>query len=508
MGALNVDPEVRIELRFSEQMQRETVEAALQFWPAPPGEYEVETSWRWLRVTFDEALEPSTTYLLTLDKRAADLRKNGLAETYILAFSTGDSLNKGYLHGFVEGGKDLWKSGELRLYRDYQLQLDSLRYQRADYVFQSSDSGSYAMPYLAKRVYLLFYHWDRNSNSRIDAGDFFGRPAYPTVLPQPSKLAAPIGIWPQLVPAEQVKLLKAELQQPDLLKIRFRSPVQSASLEKLEVHSPAGRNPLKGATLVPKDDFAALVHLGIPLMDSSEVWVQGFVDSAGTTLNSDTLLARAPLRVDTLELDLSSLAFRADPDGNPAPDKGLELRFNHPVIAGDDSIFSIQQVKPDTVILSGELEQVSSTLWHWLPDSGLRDGASFAWELQTAGIKPYYAVLPEDSLFTGRLTTLSRDSLGGIIITQDLADIVVGEIRSKKYSRSFSARRGAEVTLEGLPSGFYRMRVYADLDGDGDYDAGGRLQNQAAEPFWVYPQPIRVRARWDIDLGIWDERTR
>ena len=49
MGALNVDPELRIELRFSEQMVRESVEGAIQFWPSPPAGYEIETSWRWAR---------------------------------------------------------------------------------------------------------------------------------------------------------------------------------------------------------------------------------------------------------------------------------------------------------------------------------------------------------------------------------------------------------------------------------------------------------------------------
>ncbi len=503
MGSTQVDPGTGIELRFSEQMLRESVENAVEFWPYPPGGYELEATWRSLKVQFNKALPAGETFLLTLDKSAQDLRRNGLAETYILAFSTGDSLNKGLLTGFVEGGQDLRKQGQLLLYRDYQENVDSLRSRRADYAFQPDDSGRFRMPYLAEQSYLLVYHWDRNRNNQVDDGDYFGRPSSPTVYPTLAAEMSGFGIWPQLVPSTQTSLLRAELHKPDLILLRFKVPVDVDMLPMLEVNTPLGKHPLKGATTVEEDEYGALLHLAIPIQDSTEVWVSQFQDTSGTFLRTDTLLALQSTRDDTTNIALIEVEFAQDKDGYPEPEEGIVFSLNHPVTPVADSLIILRQIQPDTALIGGQARSLSSTQIIWEPDSALAGGASFRWQMDTRLLNPIYAEPAVDSVRASILVTEHPDSLGALILTQDLADLVIGEIRKRDYHREFMARRGEEISLTELPSGYYQLRAFADLNGNRQYDAGGREMGHAAEPFWIYPEPVRVRARWDLDIGTW-----
>jgi hypothetical protein len=44
--------------------------------------------------------------------------------------------------------------------------------------------------------------------------------------------------------------------------------------------------------------------------------------------------------------------------------------------------------------------------------------------------------------------------------------------------------------------GSYTIELYRDEDGNGRFNYGGILPFQPAERFWIYPDTIKIRARW------------
>ena len=207
-GSLSVSRNTGITIRFSEQMDKASVKSALQIWPRPPGGFEVKTGWTWVKVNFEQALEANETYMLTIDKTAKDLRGNKLEATYILAFSTGEEMNAGKIRGQIAGNAEVRKNGNILLFRNVGTDLSELPSDSANYIFQPDDDGSFELNYLKEQRYLLYYHWDRNRNRKIDAGDYFGRPERPTVFARSDSLISESGIWPQTVSRKKIKLLE------------------------------------------------------------------------------------------------------------------------------------------------------------------------------------------------------------------------------------------------------------------------------------------------------------
>lgn len=501
--SVNVDQGTEILIKFNEQMKKSTFNSALQIWPRPPGEFEVKTSWTGLKITFSAPLDSNETYLLTLDKGAQDLRGNGLAATYVLAFSTGGDLNAGTLKGRIRGPQDIRKNGDLLLYRRFDTNLAELRKQDAEYVFQPDDEGTFQLPYLAERSYMLFYHWDRNQNKRIDGDDYFGRPAVASVRARPDSQVTVHEIWPQVVPLEKVKLLEVSKIADQFMKIRTSRLVTEETLESAEVILNGTKLPIIGGTQVAEDGFAMHLDVAMPLQDSAEVFIRGFQDTSGYTLSSDTLLLTSPADLDTLTLEPLQVRWVDDRETQLTGHYEIELRSNLPLMFKSDSAFSLVNKAADSVILGGSLKRVSSMRWHFRPDSLLGDGQTYAWQVLTDHIFVPLNGFPLDSLITGNLKTIAADSLGSLKVLHMGSGVLDCMLRGQGVERRFRMKSGQPVILDALPAQTYSLVAYIDEDANGRYESGGLGPAAKSEPFWFYKGEIKVRARWETDLGLW-----
>jgi hypothetical protein len=507
--SVQVDRETDILLRFSEQMEQKSFKAALEIWPRPPGGYEIRSSWKWLKVTFNDALDSNETYLLTLDKSAKDLRGNGLSKTYVMAFSTGSELNSGRIVGRIYGSEDIRKNGQLFLYRTFDTDLDELRKEPPDYIFQPDNEGNFELPYLSQRSYMLFHHWDRNRNKQIDGGDYFGRPVSASVMARSDSLLTDHNIWPRLVKPEKVKMLKAGALASNLIQIRVNRPVTKAALAALEIHTELAQIPILGANTVSDDEFAMVFETGMPIRHADAIWLRKFTDTSGYSLHSDTLTFNIPDAMDTLLWEAPEVGwFSGEALLMPGDSQAVRIGSNLPALFSTDSAFQIMEVAGDSIPLTGNLVKRNSLEWLFLPDSALKLGHSYHWQILTQLVKVPLDSSTPDSLITGQLKTLTPDSLGSIRLTQMSSSRLHCELSGPKLIRNFILSPGTETLLDHLPARNYVLSAFVDKNGDGRYNSGGLGPAAGAEPFWFFSDEIKVRARWETDLGYWSLRTK
>jgi uncharacterized protein (DUF2141 family) len=55
-----------------------------------------------------------------------------------------------------------------------------------------------------------------------------------------------------------------------------------------------------------------------------------------------------------------------------------------------------------------------------------------------------------------------------------------------------------------LPPGTYRLRLYADRNGNGRWDGGALAPYVPPEPLRLLADPVEVRARWETELDAAD----
>jgi len=502
--SVDVDLNTEILIRFNEQMQQGSFASALQIWPRPASGYEIKSSWKWLKVIFKAPLDTNETYLLTLDKSAKDLRGNGLSNPYVMAFSTGSKLNAGKIVGRIYGSQEIRKNGELFLYRKFDTDLDTLRQEPPDYIFQPDDGGNFVLPYLAERGYMLFHHWDRNRNKKIDGDDYFGRPISASVIARADSSIKANDIWPRLVKPKNLKLLKATAKASNLIRLRVNRPVTSASLEHVSVHTNLAEIPLLGSTLDGEDEFAMVFETGLALTQGDKVWLRNFTDTSGFSLSSDTIQYVIPEKMDTLVWKPVGVKwFQDNATLMPGDTQAVSLSSNLPFIITSDSAFQLVDTALDSVNIQGQFLKRNSLEWLFIPDTTLATGNLFSWEIETRFMQVPLDRSTPDSLQKGSLKTLTADSLGSIQIVQMSSGILHCELWGKDIQRQFVLEPGTPMILENLPARTYQLSGYIDKNGDKKYNSGGLGPAYGAEPFWFFPDEIKVRARWETDLGTW-----
>lgn len=502
--SIRVPTETKIVIRFSEQMKKSSLASALQIWPRPPGGYRLKTGWTWLKVTFNEPLVKNETYLITLDKSAQDLRGNGLASTYMLGFSTGEEINSGSIAGRVESSPEVRKKGKLYLYKDLNTSLDTLRQQPADYIFQGDDAGEFKLAFLKQRSHVLFFHWDKNHNSLFDAGDYFGRPAPDYVRAADDSAGVQYHIWPRELAPERLKLLGITDLGNNLYTFRTdRIPGDSIGAT-LEVHSGDRVLDIRGISRIQEDETGIRVQLADSIQAGDPVWLSGYATPAGICLQSDTLAFALNENPDTLYFDNLKIAWaNGEQERYPSESTAITISSELPFSLHSDSLFRFFVEPQDTLPLPGNLVQLSSMQWQYIPAKPVDTYGSHSWKLPVNALESPFSTAFEDSVLSGSLISVPGDSLGSITLMQMGVESISAELISSRAVRKFILAPGTSTTLDELPALSYSLIGYIDGNGNGQYDAGGFDVEDGAESFWVYPDPIPVRVRWDTNIGIW-----
>lgn len=178
-GSTNVGSGQPIIFRFSERMDRRSVERALFF--TPDIGYMLLPRWRGneLQLIPRTPLRDNTTYVVTLGADAADARRNRLGRSITLAFSTGATLDDAAVAGRVlEKGRAV-EGAWIWIYpvgsaREAQLADPRLALPTAQprilplYVKQTDDAGRFEASHLAAGAYRVFAFQDRDGNRLYD----------------------------------------------------------------------------------------------------------------------------------------------------------------------------------------------------------------------------------------------------------------------------------------------------------------------------------------------------
>ncbi|MEW5993629.1 MAG: Ig-like domain-containing protein, partial [Candidatus Zixiibacteriota bacterium] len=169
-GAINVILDNRIVLRFSEQVVEPRAGRAVYISPRPVREPKLRWKGDRLEIVLPDSFQTDETYVVSLSTDIADLRNNKLDSTGAIAFSTGPSIDSGYVSGTVFSQMRPAAGVLVGLYSqlpfgDTPTGVDSVF---PEYVTQTNQQGQFLLQYLPQREYHLIAFQDQNWNERLD----------------------------------------------------------------------------------------------------------------------------------------------------------------------------------------------------------------------------------------------------------------------------------------------------------------------------------------------------
>lgn len=512
-NAVRVNKEV-IELGFSEYVDRRSVEESIFISPYV-GELEFDWSGTDVEITFSEPLRENATYVVNVGTDVIDLRgRNRMAAGFTLAFSTGDSIDRGFISGQVFDEKPegvMIFAHELRSRNPDTLNPSTTK---PDYIMQTGKGGLFTLSNVAYGGYRVFAIRDEYRNFLYDRQvDHYGVAIGDVVVDRDHERVE--NVWFRLAQEDTAKPFVTSVQQLDQLRlqVRFSEPIDSTSFDKTMfslIDTLTTRSiPLAFTYFNRSSPSLASIVIQSPL-DSQETYrlrVWNFRDRAGNPLDSmhasaDFVGMSTP---DTVKPTFMIKDVTNGTTGYP-PDQNIEINFTEPVR---------QNLLTTAIALTDTNSNPITSELRWLDPTGLVLKSLLKYDTWYQVRMVLDSVIDlagnryTDSVSVTRFKTLDLRSTGTIdgIVVDEQGDLGKGGIyvtaksidAAKSYERTIVIHSTGVFEIDRLVEGRYMVRAFRDADGNGVFSYGNPYPFVPSERFTAYPDTIKVRARWGVE---------
>ncbi|MBP1655603.1 MAG: hypothetical protein H6Q31_204 [Bacteroidetes bacterium] len=502
-----------LELEFSEYVDRRSVEEAVFISPHL-GTLEFDWGGTEVRITFQDTLRRNTTYVVTIGTDVVDIRaQNRMARSYTLAFSTGDSLDQGSMEGHVV---DERPDGVMVFaYNLDGVDPDTLNpsHTRPDYIVQTGADGKFQLRNTVISTYRVIAVRDEYKNLVYDREvDQYGVSQNDITLTPARPHAA--GIWFRLAKEDTTKPFLSSVTASDRYHVllRFSEAVDTTSVTHaaFRLLDTLSLSPLRLGALYQDMGNPALIGAElIDPLDSTRTYrmiVRGLADRAGNVTDSTRVGADFPGSgiPDTVR-PVVRVHNVADSSRGIPLDIPFEIDLGKPVslgpaLASVTLLDSARRVVPANVVARTPAQirlipriPLIPSAWHTIRivlDS-LVDSRGNRYRDSTALIRFQTMDLRVTGTIEGRV--LDPGGRGDIVITARSIDL------TPPRSDSVRIRKDTSFVIEKLTEGKYAIQGYRDEDENRAYTPGLPHPYKPSERFAVFPDTVKIRARWSIE---------
>lgn len=499
-----------VSFEFSEYIQRQSFQEAVHISPLPETPPTYEWSGRRVSIVFASPLIPNRTYVVTVGTKVRDMRAgNAMQETMHLAFSTGDSLDRGSFNGTVNGDPPGGVSVFAYLLQPGRADTLDPADDRPDYAVQTSDDGSFHFYNVAPGAYRVFAVRDKSNDFRYNAeSEEIGVPDFDVLIEDSLASTPPLRFQLHTEDTTRPQVQRVEALDERTVRIKFNETVypQPLPLERVQISdSSTGRRlTLLSAVAPPKERYAWDFRLGEALdARTFRLTIDSLEDGAGNLI--DTVIFPLHFPGSTVADTLRPFIVERTPTENSRnvdADSSFRLDFDRPLLvvgeaftlrdsSGASVVLSISSPTPTALVIGHAPLLPEATYSLCIAENLLRDSLSG----RSIG----------DTVRCIRFTTGKRDqygSLSGIVRSPDSTGAAVVRVREavkQPRTRTAFTDTTRSFRFDGLPEGKYLLDAYIDVNGNRRYDAGKPFPLTKPEPYGTVRDTLRVRARWETN---------
>ncbi len=518
-GSTNVDTSTTITLIFDEAVSQSTLRSAFGLSPPPPGVVRAEWSGnKEVELRFEPGLKPDRTYALTIGTQLSDENRNQLDDTIVLAFSTGDSLDTGWLRGLLVTDGELvgWNIAGYHLAdstivpdpsvdvpdattqtgKDGSWQLSNLRVgQWRVFAFKDTDADRLWTPWL-DQLAVPPYDVQAAPDSTTQPRELVMRSSQPILLPQPQRVSALRKDFFLLRLDRQPLKLEADYSLTEL-----PAPEEGdAYPEDWEINEDDFTIPVFSRSFKPGD--STVVQLGLERIPEGDATGLRIFGSFGTVDTLDTVLA-VDLANAALEDTLFPTLVSVEPEDRARMHLGqphIRFTFSEPVRYTDSTGLRLLKGTEDTLYPSVS-RPYPNRLAFSIADT--TSGGSITVELFGSSIADLAGNTLQDSVLTYRYAWLPPDSLGVVSgsVTAPSDDAVVhlifNDVLGKQLPIKLSVPGSSDFTVPNVPAGSWQVEGWQDVSRTLKWFPGTAVPFAPADPMVVTRDTIDVRARWE-----------
>ncbi len=506
-GSVNIQPKT-ITLEFDKYVDKRTVQDALFISPALHGKPKFDWSGTTLEITLPDSLRKNTTYNFSFGTDVADLREHvHFSQPFNFTFSTGPYLDTAIITGVAYCKEPAGTF--IFAYSLAQRNPDTLNptHTKPDYLAAVGKDSTYIIPALPDGMFRLVAVHDEQRNMVYDVGtDGYAAAMTSADIDSNHRILHNVNFnlaRPEDTIAPQIVAV-SELFSNKIL-ATTSEPLDSTSIlpARFAIVDSATSHPLPVRSAVPSSK-----KIGV------EIYTDSMPPNTTYIVNGDSLRDRAGniMKRDTLRF----VSFAKSDTLPPL----MTYPFHDSTMDVDDSVLRFSADKPlhkkltqDGIYLFDSTRKSLPLQFSWLNDAALvarpdtfMSNAWYTLVLEQQKFEDIYGKHGKDSVIRIRFRTFDERNKGtirGVINDSGNASnapyVITMTNGKTKASMQFTLQGRGPFTLPHIPDGTYTIEAFRDDHHTGKYYSGKVFPYTFAEPYFLYPQPVRVRARWTVE---------
>lgn len=501
-GDTGVAVDSRIEIQFSERVDQSRSSNAVFISPPLTSEPRIRVKASRVEIEPSSPLDSNRTYVVTIGSSASDIHNNQMTTSWSMAFSTGSMIDSGTIKGVVYQDLKPKRNFSVFAYQKRDDLFDSLFNRRPDYITQTGDTGNFTLSYMREGTYLVLGVEDKDRDDLINGSS--ERVALPTeylTASMPGDTARAYFFYVMQYDSSYLELLHCSGME-GVVTMRFTGgQLDPASLymDSIILTTDSGAVlPIAAAMIPPNQlDQVSIWSTQIKLDSSFTATTRGLTNTAGRGV--DSALARCNVRISAVD-DVPPQVVGSNPDKGRvvvAPEESLKVIYSEPVtFAGEAAFVPLDSLK--SVFL--QPLALERNVYAFELDTMLLPGVQYRFFIDQRKVRDWFGNAPKDSSYSFAFMIASDDSLGTltgkIISDPDLPLVVDFQGMRNKLHYSMKQLGSGSFDIKLYPDQ-YLVTAFADLNGDGEWELGSLSPFKFAEPGWVEPDTIRIRARFE-----------
>ena len=512
----------RIAIEFSESVEQRSAEESIFISPYV-GDLEFDWSGTEVEIRFSENLRINTTYVVNVGTDVKDLRnQNRMSQAFTLAFSTGSQIDRGAIQGRVysrlQGDDPQGVMVFAYLLEGVNADTVNPRTLKPDYITQTGKGGDFFLKHLAFGAYRVFAVKDQFRNLVYDPeADEFGVPFRDTRITATDTLVANVAMRLGVEDTTKPRLIKVTTENKNHINAEFSEVLDTSTVTASSFFIV---DTLAGIELAIRSAFIS------PFISPSKMSTFTVVTSSQDSTKGYRLIVRSAkdLNGNPVHPSANSLGFTGsgvqDTVGLKLMSSSIKDTSAQAVLAPRISVYlsdaTTQDSRVDVAEIVDSLGRRVPASVNWVNDATVeiqpqRNLASAVWhklKLDIGKLRNWEGIPAKDSLRTIRFETVDAELLSGIeggVIDRDRMGagkiIVRAESPGKKEAVVYSttATTQGSFILSEMKDGQYVLSAFRDANGNGKHDAGLPFPFIESERFTVYPDTLKLRARWPLE---------
>lgn len=499
------------EIKFSEYVDRLSVQNAIFISPALKYGFEFSWSGKKLILEFRDTLQQNTTYTVSVGTEVVDINnRNKLAKPYTFTFSTGEKIDIAKISGKVYAEKP---SGVMIFaYKNNSDFNPSI--QKPNYISQVGENGKYVLDGLSDGDYKILAVRDKSQDLLYNSNeDQFGVQCKEIKIDSVKQNYDGINFLLSQEDTIAPKISSAFMKDRHHLIIEFNEAIDSI---KLTANNFQLIDSVNNKKILPKyfykfDAKPNQFYLAFEDSSSFQNYVleaNNFFDLAGNKNGKDKIQFIYKNEIDTIPTFPIKILGEYSEEKIDYENPTLKIQFN-------DGIDLNEVIKRAKIVDAKKknyeltISKIDDALFQMNINEKLKQANEYFFIFDARGLKDFSNKMI-DTTYRIKFTTSSELDFGGVsgkIIDNDSTDVIVNLTQVANKNKSYKQKLTSTQKFEfsKVIPGKYLLWIYKDKNKNGKYDFGKVKPFSYSEEFKFYSDTLNLRARWpvgDLELKI------